>query len=142
MEIHYADKGYRRRSLWTLLGVLVLLAVMLWQLDQWLQGLNTRLMRADPATAKDWLRTMLAVLGIGLAIPATALALSLHRLGKASRLQGRFPPREYRTWRDVRVLRDAPALRWARRVEAWAIVAFVLAGLLAGWGLWVLWYFR
>lgn len=142
MEIHYVDKGYRRRSLLVLLGVLALLAALLWQLNAWLQGVIAQLSGADPGAAKQWLRGLLAALGIGLAAPAMALGLSLHRLGRTSRLQGRFPPREFKTLRDVRVLRDAPALRWARRVEVSGTIAFAMAGLLAGWALWVLWYFR
>lgn len=142
MEIHHAENGYRRRSLWALLGVLTLLVVLLWQLNAWLQSVATQLTVADPNAAKQWLRGLLAALGIGLAVPAIALGLSLHRLGRASRLQGRFPPREFKTLRDVRVLRDAPALRWARRVELAGTVAFAMGGLLAGWALWALWYFR
>lgn len=142
MEIHHAEKGYRKRSLWALLGVLVLLVILLWQLNTWLHGMTAQLSVADPNAAKQWLRGLLAALGIGLAAPAVALGLSLHRLGQASRVQGRFPPREFKTLRDVRVLRDAPALRWARRVELSGTAAFVIAGLLAGWALWALWYFH
>ena len=142
MEIHYADKGYRRRSIWALLGVLTLLAVLLWQLNPWLQGLASQLSGADPDAARRWLRALLAALGLALSAPAAALGVSLHRLGRASRLQGRFPPREFKTLRDVRVLRDAPALRWARRVETSGTAALLLAGALASWALWALWYFR
>lgn len=142
MEIHYADKGYRRRSIWALLGVLTLLAVLLWQLNAWLQGLASQLSGADPDAARRWLRALLAALGLALSAPAAALGVSLHRLGRASRLQGRFPPREFKTLRDVRVLRDAPALRWARRVETSGTAALLLAGALACWALWALWYFR
>ena len=142
MEIHYADKGYRRRSIWALLGVLTLLAVLLWQLNAWLQGLASQLSGADPDAARRWLRALLAALGLALSATAAALGVSLHRLGRASRLQGRFPPREFKTLRDVRVLRDAPALRWARRVETSGTAALLLAGALACWALWALWYFR
>jgi hypothetical protein len=142
MEIHYADKGYRRRSIWALLGVLTLLTVLLWELNAWLQGLAPQLSGADPDAAKRWLRALLAALGLALSAPAAALGVSLHRLGHVSRLQGRFPPREFKTLRDVRVLRDAPALRWARRVETSGTAALLLAGALAVWALWVLWYFR
>ena len=142
MEIHHADKGYRRRSMWALLAVLSVLTLLLWQLHAWLQGLDTQLSGADPAAAQAWLRALLAALGFALAIPAAALGTSLFRLGRASRLQGRFPPLEFKTLRDVRVLRDGAALRWARRVENAGTAAFVLATVLAGWALWVLWYFR
>lgn len=142
MEIHQADKGYRRRSTWALMGVLLLLTVLLWHLNAWLQGLDVQLSGADPASAKRWLRALMATLGFALAIPAAALGASLYRLARASRLQGRFPPQEFKTLRDVRVLRDAPALQWARRVEISGSVAFCLAGVLASWAVWVLWYFR
>lgn len=142
MEIHYADKGYRRRSIWALLGVLILLTALLWQLNAWLQGLAPQLSGADSEDARRWLRALLAILGFALSAPAAALGVSLHRLGRASRLQGRFPPRELKTLRDVRVLRDAPALRWARRVEISGTTALLLSSALAGWALWTLWYFR
>lgn len=142
MEIHQADKGYRRRSLWALLIVVGLLTMLLWQLNGWLQGLAPRLSEADPETARRWLRALLAALGLALSLPAGGLAISLQRLARASRLQGRFPPREFKTLRDVRVLRDAPALRWARRVELSGQASLLLALALVGWALWVLWYFR
>lgn len=142
MEIHYADKGYRRRSFWILAGVLILLMVLLWELNAWMQGLATHLSAADPDTARRWLKALLAALGLALSAPAAALGVSLHRLARASRLEGRFPPREFKTLRDVRVLRDAPALRWTRRVEVSGTAALLLASALAGWALWALWYFR
>ena len=142
MEIHYADKGYRRRSLWALAGVVALLMVLMWQLNAWLQAVTSELAGAGAETAKLWLKALLAALGVGLAVPSAALGASLHRLGRTSRLQGRFPPREFKTLRDVRVLRDAPALQWARRVEHAGTAALVLAGGLVFWALWALWYFR
>jgi hypothetical protein len=53
----------------------------------------------------------------GLALPAAALGIAMRRFALASRLEGRFPPRDWKTWRDVRVLRDRDAFDWARRVE-------------------------
>jgi len=50
-----------------------------------------------------------------------------------SRLQGRFPPRNWKTWRDVRVLRDAAALRWAGRVDAAGLIALGIAALFVAW---------
>jgi hypothetical protein len=84
---------------------------------------------------------LLCGLGIGLAIPAIGLGLTLRELGHASRLEGRFPPSKWKTLRDVRVLRDAPGLAWARRVELAGCVALVLAGLLIGWSAWAWWKF-
>ena len=66
-------------------------------------------------------------------MPAAALGTSLRRLALESRLQGRFPPRNWKTWRDVRVLRDAPALRWARRVDAAGTAALGVAVLFVAW---------
>ena len=142
MEIHYANKGYRRRCIWAMAGVVVLSAALLWQLNAWLQGMASQLSGADPETAKFWLRALFVALALALAIPAAALAASLRRLARASRLQGRFPPREFKTLRDVRILRDGPALQWTRRVEAFSLGTFALAGLLVGWALWALWHFR
>ena len=133
MEIHRADKAYRTRAAWLLAGVALLCAVLLWQLDIWLDRVTTGLGASDPDTVRYWLRWLLAGLGVALAVPAAALGTSLRRLALESRLQGRFPPRNWKTWRDVRVLREAPALRWARRVDAAGIAALGVAVLFVAW---------
>lgn len=141
MEIHHADKAYRKRSLWLLAGIVLMCAALLWQLNDWLSRLTTQLGDQDPDTVRHWVRLLLTGLGIALAIPAIGLGLTLRQLGFASRLQGRFPPSQWKTVRDVRVLRDAPALLWARRVEAAGTAAIVLACLLVAWALWAWWHF-
>lgn len=133
MEIHQADKAYRTRAMWLLAGVAILCAVLLWQLNAWLAQVASELGTSDPETVRYWLRWLLAGLGIALAVPAVALGINLRRLALESRLQGRFPPRNWKTWRDVRVLRDAPALAWARRVEGAGTIALCLALLLVAW---------
>lgn len=141
MEIHHADKAYRKRSLWLLAGIVLMCGVLLWELHSWLQEFTAGLGSEDPDTVRHWLRVLLAAFGVGLAVPAIGLGMTLRQLGYASRLQGRFPPAEWKTVKDVRVLRDAPALAWARRVEAAGTAALVLAGLLIGWALWAWWTF-
>jgi hypothetical protein len=136
MEIHRADKSYRTRSVLLLTVVVVLCGVMLWQLQTWLGNMSTTLAGSDPATLSRWLRVLFVALGIGLAVPAAALGISLRKLALASRMEGRFPPRALKTWRDVRVMRDRPALAWARRVEIAANAALILAALLTAWAAW------
>jgi hypothetical protein len=84
---------------------------------------------------------LLAGLGIALAVPAGLLGVGLRRLGLASRIEGRFPPQAWKTLRDVRVLRDADALRWAQRTELAGLVAIALAALLLLWSGWAWWRF-
>ena len=141
MEIHRADKAYRTRSALLLAGIALLCIVLLWQLNLWLGRVNTELMGSDPDTVRRWLRALLAGLGVSLALPAAALGISLRRFALASRVQGRFPPREWKTWRDVRVLRDSAALAWARRVELAATATLVLAALLVLWAAVAWWRF-
>lgn len=141
METHYADKAYRKRALWLLAGIVVMCGVLLWQLQLWLDNLTSQLGNSDPDTVRFWVRLLFCGLGIGLAIPAAGLGLTLRQLGHASRLQGRYPPAQWKTLRDVRVLRDAPGLAWARRVEAAGTAMLVLAGLLVGWAVWAWWRF-
>ena len=141
MEFHRADKAYRTRSLLLLALVVALCGVLLWQLDTWLSNLSTTLAASDGATVSTWLRVLFAALGIGLAVPAGALGVSLRKLAFASRIEGRFPPTAWKTWRDVRVLRDAPARAWARRVEVAGTCALALAALLLAWTAWALWRF-
>jgi hypothetical protein len=133
MEIHRADKAYRNRSVMLLAGTVLLSALLLWELNRWLGEVTGELMRSDPDVVRRWLRALFVGLGIALALPAAALGVSLRRLGLASRIEGRFPPRQWKTWRDVRVLRDADALRWARRVEGAGFAALALALLLSAW---------
>ena len=139
MEIHRADRAYRTRTL-LLLGMTVLLcACLLLLLDGWLSRVNAELVRSDPDTVRRWLRGLLAGLGMALAIPAALLGVGLRRLGFAARIEGRFPPRGWKTLRDVRVLRDAAAQRWARRTEVGGVVAMGLAGGLMAWAAWAWW---
>ena len=141
MEIHRADTAYRRRALWLLAATVVMCAVLLWQLHVWLGQLTAQLGKSDPDTVRFWVGLLLCGLGIGLAVPAVGLGLTLRQLGYRSRLEGRFPPAQWKTLRDVRVLRDGPGLAWARRVEAAGIAALGLAGLLIGWSAWAWWKF-
>ena len=133
MELHQADKAYRTRAIWLLAGVSILCAVLLWQLNIWLGRITSELGASDPDTVRYWLRWLLAGLGVALAVPAAALGISLRRLALESRLQGRFPPRTWKTWRDVRVLRDSPAQAWAKRVEVAGVAILCVAGLLVAW---------
>ena len=136
MEMHRADPAYRNRTL-LLLGFTVLLcAVLLLLLEAWLGRVNGQLGHSDPDTVRRWLRGLLAGLGIALAVPAGLLGAGLRRMGMASRIEGRFPPQDWKTLRDVRVLRDLHALRWARRTELAGLVAIVLAALLLLWSGW------
>jgi hypothetical protein len=141
MEIHRADKAYRTRSLLLLGGIAVLCIILLWQLNAWLGRVNAELVGSNPDTVRHWLRALLAGLGVSLALPAAALGMSLRRFALASRIQGRFPPREWKTWRDVRILRDSAALAWALRVERVAIAMLVLATLLVAWAAVAWWRF-
>lgn len=141
MEIHPADKAYRTRAMLLFAAIAVLCAVLLWQLDAWLDKVAGELGTSDPETVQRWLRALLAGLGIGLAVPAALLGISLRKLALESRIQGRFPPREWKTLRDVRILRDAPARLWSRRVEMGGTAALCLAAVFAAWAALAWWYF-
>ena len=141
MEIHRADPTYRNRTLLVLAFTALLCAVLLLLLYAWLGRVNDQLVNSDPDTVRRWLRGLLAGLGIALAVPAGLLGVGLRRLGLASRIEGRFPPQAWKTLRDVRVLRDADALRWAQRSELAGLVAIALAALLLLWSGWAWWRF-
>jgi hypothetical protein len=141
MEIHRADPTYRNRTLLVLAFTALLCAVLLLLLYAWLGRVNDQLVNSDPDTVRRWLRGLLAGLGIALAVPAGLLGVGLRRLGLASRIEGRFPPQAWKTLRDVHVLRDADALRWAQRTELAGLVAIALAALLLLWSGWAWWRF-
>lgn len=142
MEIHRADKAYRTRSLWLLAAIVVMCATLLWQLQAWLASLASDLGGRDPQTVRHWVRLLLAGLGFAMAIPAIGLSVSLRRLAQAARGEGRFPPSDLKTLRDVRVLRGPAAHSWSRRVQLASSGAIALAGLFLGWAAWAWWYFR
>ncbi|MFC5568879.1 hypothetical protein ACFPN1_02220 [Lysobacter yangpyeongensis] len=142
MEIHHADKTYRRRAPWLLAGITLMCGILLWQLQVWLDNVTHQLGSSDPETVRTWVRGLLCGLGIALALPVIGLGSTLRRMGYASRLEGRFPPSQWKTLRDVRVLRDRAALRWAGRVEFAGLGLFVLGGALLAWAAWAWWHFR
>jgi hypothetical protein len=141
VEIHRADRSYRNRSLLLLAFTALLCVVLLLLLDGWLRTVQAHLGSSDPDTVRRWLRGLLSGLGIALAIPAGLLGMGLRRLGLDSRLQGRFPPSDWKTLRDVRVLRDRQALNWARRTELAGTSALALAIVLLLWAGWAFWRF-
>ncbi|MEI2455063.1 MULTISPECIES: hypothetical protein [Lysobacter] len=128
MDIHRADLAYRRRSL-ALLGALALLCGLgLWQWRDWLLAVQAHALASPAAEARRWLGLAIAAM---LAAPVLPLALwgrSLRRLGRVAADQGRFPPREWKTYRDVRVLRGEVARVWALRSAGMGRVAQIAAG--------------
>lgn len=141
MEIHRADRTYRNRTLLLLAFTALLCVVLLLLLDALLRQVNQHLLTSDPDSVRRWLRGLLAGLGVALAIPAGLLGTGLRRLGLESRIEGRFPPRNWKTLRDVRVLRDSDALRWARRTELAGVAALAFAAALLLWAGWAWWRF-
>ena len=142
MEIHHADKAYRTRSLWLLVAIVLMCAVLLWQLQAWLGSLTSQLQGSDPRVVREWVRLLLVGLGFALAMPAIGLSVALRRLAAAARSEERFPPAALKTLRDVRILRGPAAQAWARRVLNASHGALVLAAVLLGWAGWAWWHFR
>lgn len=133
MDIHRADRQYRNRALLLLALTTLLCGVLLVLLDGWLRNVNAHLLASDPDTVRDWLRWLLGGLGIGLAIPAWLLGRGLRRIGMQARQERRFPPRDWKTLRDVRILHDEDALAWARRTVVAGNIALGLAAMLVLW---------
>lgn len=131
MEIHRADLAYRRRSLWLLAALLGACAIGLWLLHGWLQTVQAHALASAPQEARRWLRGAIAAMLIMPALPSVLWGHSLRRLGRAAREEGRFPPRAWKTYRDVRVLREQAALQWSRRSERLGRIAQGAAGAFA-----------
>src|SRR5262245_20232651 len=115
MEIHRADLAYRRRSLWLLSTIVCLCAIGLWLLHDWLQAVQAQIALAEPAQARRWLRWAIAGLLFAPVIPLWLWGRGMRRLGRAAFEENRFPPRAWKTYRDVRVLRERAAENWSRR---------------------------
>jgi hypothetical protein len=141
MDIHRADPAYRTRTLLLLALTVLACVVFLLLLHAWLERVSGQLMSSDPETLRNWLRGLLAGLGLALAIPALFVGTALRRLAIEARRERRFPPADWKTIRDVRVLRDDSALRWAARTQILGNAVLGLGGLLVLWALWALWRF-
>lgn len=141
MEIHRADPAYRTRTLLLVGLTLLACSVLLLLLHAWLHRVSAQLLSVDPDTLRRWLRALFGALGLGLAAPALLIGVSLRRMGMESQAERRFPPAGWKTLRDVRVLRDAEALRWSNRTRAVGGAALALAAAFVAWALWGLWRF-
>lgn len=142
-DIHSADLAYRRRSLLIIAAIVLLTLFALWQFDGWLTGLASQLAQDDdPQRTRRWLRGLLVALGLLPVVPLSLLGRSLRRLAAAAQAEQRFPPREWRTLRDVRVLRRAVALRWIVRVRRMAAAANVLAACCIAAAMAAFWLYR
>ena len=117
MELHRADPAYRTRTLLLLALTVLACSVFLLLLHAWLDRVSAELLSSDPETLRNWLRGLLAGLGMALAVPALIVGTTLRRLAAQSRDEGRFPPADWKTIRDVRVLRGDNALRWSTRTR-------------------------
>lgn len=142
-EIHPADLAYRRRSLRIIVAIAALCVLALWQLDAWLgEVLRQLALAGDSERTRRWLRGLLVALALLPTVPLWLLGRSLHRLAAAARSEQRFPPRDWRTLRDVRVLRGTVAQRWIGRVGRMAALARALAALCAALAMATFWYYR
>ncbi|WP_036103128.1 hypothetical protein [Lysobacter capsici] len=129
-EIHRADLAYRRRSLWLLAATVLVCAIGLWHWHEWLTTVRDQVANSPPEHARRWLAQAIVLMLLAPVLPLFGWGRGLRRLGAAARAQGRFPPRDWKTYRDVNVLRDRAALDWSRRSERLGRLAQNAAGLL------------
>lgn len=139
MDIHRADPAYRTRSLLLLALTVLACTVFLLLLHAWLQRVTAQLMSSDPDSMRRWLRILFVGLGLLLAGPALLIGANLRRLGIQSALERRFPPTNWKTLRDVRILRDGHAVRWAARTRVLGATALAFGVCLVLWSFWVFW---
>ncbi len=139
MDIHRADPAYRTRTLLLLALTVLACTVFLLLLHTWLQRVSAQLMSSDPDSMRRWLRALFVGLGMLLAGPALLIGANLRRLGVQSHLERRFPPENWKTIRDVRILRDEQAVRWAARTQLLGSTALAFGACLVLWSLWVFW---
>jgi hypothetical protein len=139
MDIHRADPAYRTRTLLLLALTVLACTVFLLLLHAWLQRVSAQLMSSDPDSMRRWLRALFVGLGMLLAGPALLIGANLRRLGVQSHLERRFPPENWKTLRDVRILRDEQAVRWAARTQLLGSTALAFGACLVLWSLWVFW---
>lgn len=139
MDMHRADRAYRRRNLCLLAAAVPVLALALAGLQAWLGDVVAAFPAMQPGQRREWLRWLLAALFIGLATPLALAARMFHRFASQVRMEERLPPVRWRTWRDVRVMRGPAALAWARRARRAGQLTAVGSALLAACAA-VLWW--
>ena len=139
MDIHRADPAYRTRTLLLLALTALACTVLLLLLHAWRQRVTAQLMSSDPDTMRRWLRGLFVSLGVLLAAPALLIGANLRRLGIEAALERRFPPENWKTLRDVRILREEHAVRWAARTRRLGNVALAFGACLVLWSFWVFW---
>ncbi len=139
VEMHAADRGYRKRmGLW-LVFALVLGTCLLWWLADGLRGVAEALGDADDARKREGVRVLLSALGLAVAVCSMAVHVAIRRRVRDILAFDALPPPHWRTVRDVRVLRGAAARAWARRL-GWcrdaAALSSITAIALAAWAWW------
>lgn len=123
-EIHHADSRYRRNTLLTLTGAVIIAAVGFLAAQDWLRA---RVIALTPQQAiaeiAFWLS--LATFACGLCL----FALGAHAWTTAARSvqDARWPPLRMRVLRDTTVRRGAAAAKVVRRLRIASVVLFVLA---------------
>lgn len=142
MELHHADKAYRRRCMAMLWLFATICAMALWWLHDWLGTVVAGFGDLPSHQQLAWLRWLIGGFGIAFALPLATLGETLRRFARAARHEQRYPPSQWRTLRTVRVLTGAVALAWAARVARAASWAFTAAIAFAGLAAWAWWRFQ
>jgi len=137
-EYHHADPAYRKlMMMWLVLSVVVG-AIFLFALRQWLGHLSATVGATDPVRMLVWLQRILAGLCLLLAAAGGGFALWIYRTAKQARIERRWPPNAMRTAKDVRIryLTSADALVSQLMTLAFGLALF--SALVAAFALWLL----
>ncbi len=132
-EVHRADPALRRQLLLALVVSVLVGALALWGLQQWLEHL-ARTQNPDQLTL--WLRRLMGGACLLVAGSLGAGGFWLQGLADDCESEGRWPPRELRTAQDLPVQRGAELKALAKQLRLAATGLGLLAmviGLLALW---------
>jgi hypothetical protein len=137
-EFHHADPAYRKQMMTWLVVCVIVGAILLFALQQWLSHLSATIGATDPYRMLVWLQRILAGLCLLLAAAGGGFAVWIYRAGKQARLERRWPPNAMRTAKDVRIryLTSADAL--VSQLMAVAVGLVVFSVLVAGYAVWLL----
>ncbi|MGI9324652.1 MAG: hypothetical protein ACR2PZ_05485 [Pseudomonadales bacterium] len=124
-EIQQADLQLRRRILWLLAFVILVIALLTLGLRPYGQQLTADFVGQMLRLADQ--PFLFLVLGLLFVAPLLILALYLFRYGTAVIGGERLPPKEHGVIRDTMVLTGAPARRRGRVAQYGAIVLIALA---------------
>lgn len=130
IEIHRADPKFRRIAPILVFAVAALGGVAIWGLQRWLEANRN----SGMGNGIDGLMMIAAGLVVVLSTVSLGLAFALWQEAARIHQEGRYPPSDMRTLRDVAIRHGPDAIRYATFMRFGAVVAGMAGVGILLWG--------